>query len=568
MAEEEQTAVTSASDPSRRETVGMLVGAIALTTADTIAAAATPSSFLHGVASGDPTTDSVVLWTRVTTAAASAAVRWEMSRDPAFRVVDKYGTVTADAERDHTVKVAPGGLKPGEIYHYRFWLGEEVSPVGRARTLPVGRLDRLGLALASCSNYALGYFNAYEAIANDPEIEFILHTGDYIYEHANDTSRRSSYFVRPCQPVHETVSLADYRLRHATHKADPQSQRMHAMHPLLALWDDHDVANDSWRGGAENHHPATQGDWEVRKAAAIQAYFEWMPVREPNQGEASADFWRTYSFGDLATLVTLETRLTARSQQVDYGRYKEALKTTAERDTFVRDVLGDPAREMMAPAMAAALSQALSKSVRERQPWRIIGNGVLLSRVCTPDLRKAGITPDAYPPIALLDKFTDVMWRSDRTLPQSTDSWDGYGAARDRFYGLCHDVGATDLLVLTGDSHCFWSNDLTDAKGAAMGIEIGTAGVSIPNDFALAGCGSDLIKKIDALYVDANDDVRWTSGQHRGYVRIVLHPTHTRATFIAVETARPGVLRQAILRREEIVRRGTRSLARSPGAVG
>jgi len=542
------------SAPSRRESLALLAAAAAV--GATPAHSVQPGVFRHGVASGDPGPDSIVLWTRVTTTEDSLPVSWELAEDPAFKSVVRSGDVLARAPADHTVKVAPGGLPSGRVYYYRFLANGEASPTGRTRTLPTGRLDRLGVALMSCSNYSLGYFNTYEAVARDPAVDVVLHTGDYIYEYGDDLSRQSNYFVRPADPPHETVTLDDYRRRHALHKSDPQSQKMHAAHPLIALWDDHEVANDSWMSGAENHQPATEGPWAVRRDAAIQAYYEWMPVREPEPGRDRLEAWRTYRFGDLATLITLETRLTARGQAVDYRAYKDKLKTEADRDVFVREVLGDRSRQMMSPRMKDALHRGLSASIEGRQPWRIIGNGVLMARIRMPALKANGLTPEAYPEIGFLDQYTDVVWKADQGLPDEPGTWDGYSAARQEFYRLSQSAGARDLLVLTGDSHCFWSNTLADDEGTPMGVELGTAGVSIPSTYAMARFRPDLMTRLDALYASANPEVRWTDSSHRGYVRVVLTPEAARADFVAVETTRPDASEPSILRREHLIRKG------------
>jgi alkaline phosphatase D len=304
---------------SRRGTLAGIAGSLILAALPGRGAAVPVSAnglFRHGVASGDPDAVSVVLWTRVTPLGMGAAeVEWELAADRDFARILRHGRADAGPEQDHTVKVLAEGLAPGGRYFYRFRCGGMTSPIGQTRTLPEGRLDRLGIALASCSNYAFGFFNAYDAIARDPGVEYVLHTGDYIYEYGADgwgaeTARRIG---RMHQPANEIVSLSDYRQRHAQYKTDAGAQAMHAAHPLLACWDDHESANNPWIGGAQNHQADKEGPWEDRRAASIRAYFEWMPVREPGMGRSRAQFWRSYRFGDLATLHTLETRHTARA---------------------------------------------------------------------------------------------------------------------------------------------------------------------------------------------------------------------------------------------------------------
>lgn len=530
---------------TRRESFAALAGG-AVIAASPASAQVEPVFFRHGVASGDPTQTSVVLWTRATAEGSTVAVHWEIAEDPAFRRLVSRGEVDAVPERDYCAKVVVRDLQPGRTYHYRFFVGGHPSPAGRTRTLPDGKLDRLGIALLSCSNYAMGYFNAYDAVAGDPAIDFVLHTGDYIYEYGNAFASQSSFYVRPSDPPHETITLDDYRRRHAITKSDRHSQKMHAAHPLIALWDDHEFGNDAWRGGAQNHDSAIEGAWTARRDAAVQAYYEWMPVRDPEPG-AALENWRAYRFGDLATLVTLEARLTAREQAVDYSSYKPNLKTPADRDAFVRDVLGDPARQILSDRMKQALRTNLGRSVGEGEPWQLVASPVVMARIATPPLRAGGLHLEEQPQLAFLDRFTDLFWRSDLGLPDSLDGWDGYAGARQEFYRLCRDAGVKNLVVLSGDSHAFWSNRLFDDAGRAMGIELGTAGITSPNLYSLGQVPAPVIERIDRLTVEANPEVRWTNAAHRGYVRLIFSPQEARADFVAVPAELDGDYRSKLL---------------------
>ena len=286
-------------------------------TGASVADASTSDLFQHGVASGDPETHSVVIWTRVSGVSGSVGVDWQVATDPTFTNVVSDGRTPTNASRDYTVKVAADKLQPGVQYFYRFIVDWHESPVGMTKTLPMGSVDRLVLAVASCSNYPFGYFNAYEAIASDPEIDCVVHLGDYIYEYdidgyGADAGRRLN---RQHQPAHETLTLADYRVRHAQYKSDPGSIAMHRRHPLIAIWDDHESTNNPWTGGAQNHQP-DEGSWEQRRAESLQAYFEWMPVRDPGPNKTRAEYWRHFKWGDLASLITLENRHTGRSRQL------------------------------------------------------------------------------------------------------------------------------------------------------------------------------------------------------------------------------------------------------------
>ncbi|MFN9033847.1 MAG: alkaline phosphatase D family protein, partial [Alphaproteobacteria bacterium] len=407
--------------PSRRETLaGLSVSTLALGSHPAVAAQAKPDPvFRHGVASGDPDATSLVLWTRVT-AREPVEVEWELAHDAAFRRTIQAGLVWTGPDRDFTVKILVSGLQPGGRYHYRFRTLGETSPVGRTLTLPTGRLNRLGIALVSCSNYAFGCFNAYAAIARDAAVDVVLHTGDYIYEYAADgwgaeTARRIG---RVHEPAGEIVTLSDYRIRHAQYKSDAGSRAMLAAKPLLCCWDDHESANNPWTDGAENHQPATEGDWASRREAALQAYYEWMPIRDPAPGRTRAQFWRTYVFGDLATLSTLETRHTARALQVDYADWRDRVSSRQEAEALERETIGAPGRRLIGPDQEADLEAAWRASVAAGQPWRLIGNPMPIARTRVPDVAALGLVPDLSNPAAAV-----LAWKGRWNLPFYPDTW-------------------------------------------------------------------------------------------------------------------------------------------------
>ncbi|MGZ3315407.1 MAG: alkaline phosphatase D family protein, partial [Caulobacteraceae bacterium] len=314
----------------------------------TRAAAKEAVSFRHGVGSGDPLADRVVLWTRITAPGGGDVMyRWTLDPVDGKPSGGKRGEGVTGADRDHTVKVDVTGLSPGRAYSFQFEAEGVKSPVGHTRTLPEGPTRDAVLAVCTCALYPNGYFNAYGAIARLPRVDAIVHLGDYIYEYGGPGSYGMDSPVageRPHDPPHECVSLADYRRRHAQYKTDPQLQAAHARAPWIVVWDDHETANDSWQGGAENHQPAAEGDWNARKAAAIKAYYEWMPIREPAGGGFSIN--RSFDFGDLASLFMLETRLTARDHQLYPDKEMPAEPTAAELAAW-RARLNDPGRKMM-----------------------------------------------------------------------------------------------------------------------------------------------------------------------------------------------------------------------------
>lgn len=501
--------------------------------------------FAHGVASGDPRQDSVVVWTRVspeaqTAPGATATVVWEAAADEAFTDMRGKGEATTGASRDWTVKVLLRDLQPGQIYYYRFRIGDQYSPVGRTKTLPAGAVDRARFAVVSCSNYPFGYFNVYDLIARDDDYDAVIHLGDYIYEYGRDGygGEAGARLGRQHEPAHEIVSLADYRRRHAQYKADPASQAMHARHPLIPVWDDHETSNNPWKDGAENHQPETEGEWSARKRAALQAYYEWMPVREPEGGPEA--FFRSYAYGDLLTLAAIETRLMARSKQFEYMDVVPTLETPEDVERFKRDILWDGTREMLGAAQLDYFDRTFRTSVAAGQPWRLIANQVIMAKVTAPDLN-AHVTEED---IVSLEKewppARAFIQSSALGLPANFDAWDGYPAARERFYDMVRQAGAENgMIVVTGDTHTWWANDLTARDGGHMGVELGVHSVTSPSPYGgdfLGGKGADY-----ALLTNRdNDDVRYLSGENHGFIDLDIGRDSARARFMAVDTVESG----------------------------
>jgi alkaline phosphatase D len=358
--------------------------------------------FEYGVASGDPLPDRVVIWTRVT-ARGPVHVRWEVARDAGFSVLAGKGTLTTDASRDHTVKVDVGGLSPGATYWYRFRALGRTSPVGRTRTAPVGSPSTVSLALVSCHDYQVGYYAGWRRIAEraahpSTDLDFVLFTGDYIYEYGYDPADR--YTIRTHQPTHETLTLADYRARYRTYRSDPDLRAAHSAYPFIAVWDDHEVANDRWSGGAENHQP-DEGSYAARVAAAYQAYREWMPIRPDPLAEP---IYRRFAWGDLVDLFALDTR-TYRSQQVG-GFFVP--NTSPE--------INNPDRTLLGPDQRSWFKSGLAGSTAA---WRLVGNQVMVSH-----LNYASIPDEFAEPLA---ELTGIPRDG---VSANGDQWDGYQPER------------------------------------------------------------------------------------------------------------------------------------------
>ena len=492
------------------------------------------AGFPQGVASGDPQAESAVLWTRAAPPAAGDIVRGtvEVAEDKGFARIVWSAPFEAGPGTDHTVKVVADGLMPGGRYAYRFRAGDAVSPTGQTRTLPE-RAERARFAVASCSNYPFGHFNAYDHIARG-DFDAVIHLGDYIYEYGPDGygAAVGERLGRQHAPAREIVGLDDYRVRHRQYKSDPGSRAMHAAHPLIAIWDDHETANDSWQGGAENHD-AGEGPWAERQRAALQAYYEYMPVRDPEPGASRAALFRDYTWGGLLTLSAIETRLTARSQQFSYAEIMGELTSPEAVAAWERDQLGASNRELLGGAQRAYLDRVLTGSVSRGEPWRLVANQILMAEVRAPGLHNH-VTEDDL--IELEQAWSEVRAFVEFTklgLPLNVDAWDGYPAARARLFDQAKAAGARDLVVLTGDTHEFWANDLTDADGAAMGVEIGTAGITSPGPSGYLG---DRAFDYSMLLRRENPSVRWHGTGQNGYVDLTLEGDRGRAAFVAVST--------------------------------
>ena len=492
-----------------------------------VAQAMTARGFTHGVASGEPGPDSVLLWTRFAGGeGASVRVHAEVSETPDFgRIVGGGDTITG-AWRDWTAKIAVAGLQPGRRYFYRFTADGQVSPVGRTRTLPVGKVADFTLAVFSCANLGFGYFNAYAHAAARDDIDLAVHLGDYIYEYARGIypGERELIAARLLAPATECIDLADYRLRYACYRADPDLQAVHAALPMLVSQDDHESANDSWEGGAENHTPANEGDWSRRRAAALQAWHEWMPVSEAP--------WAAYDLGDLATFFRTDTRLVGRSQQPSIAPVLAAAEgdpvaaLTAWRDGPWQD----PARSMMGSEQEAWLTAALARSVRDRKPWQVVGFGTIMGNVRTPPEVANWLPADA--PDYVKARVKSGLAATKVGLPFNLDSWGGYPAARARVLAAAQNAGA-DLVALAGDSHNGWAFELGNA-GKPAGVEFDGHSVTSPG---FEGSFRSIAPAETArALVAANAELKWVDTSRRGYMTVRLTPAAASAEWAFLET--------------------------------
>jgi len=512
-----------------------------------IAQIAARRGFAHGVASGEPRQRSVMLWTRHVP---GGRLAWQVSRTADFARIVAEGEVVAEPEHDYCVKPVATGLKPGEWYHYRFRDSRgAVSPVGRTRTLPEGRTPHFTLGIFSCANLAFGHFNAYAHAAARRDLDLLVHLGDYLYEYQRGKypSARETVPGRILEPANEAVALADYRLRHAAYRADPDLQRLHALAPMVMMWDDHETANDSWSGGAENHDPATEGPWSARKAAAQRAYREWLPV--------SDNEWESYEIGDLATLFRPETRLTARSRPLVYAeavRRGEDMKASLMRfrDTAWRDT----ERTMLGSEQEAWLAGAFERSAGQGTRWQLLAQQTVMGSWALPVEARAWMRSDAPEPVRRITVIGAAA--SEVGLPLNLDAWDGYPAARERLLRYALDSNS-NLLVLSGDSHNGWAFDL-DLAGTPAGADF--AGMSVTSPGLEAYAGGVAPAEVERAVRARNPSLKWADLSRRGYMTLTLNRDRATGEWLSLDTVRTRSTRLAS-RHAMSVRRGTNRFA-------
>ena len=500
-----------------RRNLFTLAGASAAFAAAPAAARGFGSGFTHSVASGEPGATSVLLWTRFV-AEAETTLTWQVSESEDFTRPVAEGSTAAAPARDWCAKGVASGLAPNRWYFYRFIApGGAMSPVGRTRTLPEGPTSAFKLAVFSCSNYGFGYFNAYGHAAEANDCDLALHLGDYIYEYGADNYPDPEQAApgRVLAPTTEIVALTDYRLRYATYRADPDCQRLHQVLPMIAVWDDHESANDSYETGAQNHQSDTEGDWASRKAAAKQAYREWMPVSDAP--------YASYQIGDLATLFRLDTRLEGRDQQFDLGMVLKGAgdpqAMNAALTTFRDGAWADPERQLLGAAQDAWLAKGLSASTTSRTHWQVLVQQVLIGSLRTPKALVSQLGDGLADYVK--QRLTASALAGSVGLPLNMDAWDGYPAARERVFKAALNADA-NLLVLAGDTHNGWAFEL-DHQGAKVGVELGVCSVSSPGFETYLPSAPPAT--LAAALVAENAQLKWADTAQRGYMVVELTPT-------------------------------------------
>ena len=497
------------------KTATMGLGALALPGGALAAMrAALTQGFSHSVASGEPSQRSVLLWTRFVSNGPESKLRAEVWAEGAPNKIISGGEVIASPARDHIAKITVKGLKPGKRYFYRFIAPDGTkSPIGRTKTLPEGNVPKYRMAVFSCSNMPFGYFNAYAHANTVDDFDLVLHLGDYLYEYQRGyyPLAKDAVAERLIEPANEMVALADYRLRYASYRADPDLQKLHAMHPMLAMWDDHEFTNDAYATGAQNHQ-ANEGDWGERKLAAERAYREWMPVSD-RVGDV---YWSKYAIGNLAEIQLTESRVSARSKQLSIGDPKgDADEIMRQLKAFHDGALQDADRTML----GAVQEQWLAKRfAAPNKRWNIWAQQTIVGALVQPQGLANWLAPNSLPFVK--DRVMRGALAAKAGIPSNMDAWDGYPAARAKALSAAQ-AGNADLIVLTGDTHNAWAFDLAH-EGKAAGVEFAGHSVTSPG-LESSFTGTDNATLSNAL-ASANPGLAWADAGQRGYMAVELTP--------------------------------------------
>lgn len=444
----------------------------------------------HGVASGDALSDRVIIWTRVTPGDPndSYEVTWQVATDEAFSNVVANGNYIADGSEDFTVKVDVTGLAADSWYYYRFNTDGALSPVGRTRTAPSAQVDRLRFGVVSCQNFPGIHYNSYHHLSQRDDLDAVIHLGDYIYEYNGGLSGSGIEIL----PAHQTVTLEDYRLRYASYRLDTNLRESHRKWPFYLVWDDHESANNSWADGAQNHDPDTQGDWHVRLANSQQAYFEWLPIRPKAPGSYS--IYRTIPMGPLVDLIMIDTRIEGRDQEV--------AATSPDID--------DPNRTMLGAEQKQWLKDQLSGSTAQ---WKIIGNQVMFA-------------PLELPAVPIILPNGGIV---------NGDQWDGYRPERSEMISHIHDNNIDNVVVITGDIHTSWGNDIPhpdmsydpNTGAGSVGVEFVTTSIS---------SGSSPVNVGTGIINSANPHIKYVDLAQKGYLVLDIDQQRAKGSWVYVST--------------------------------
>jgi alkaline phosphatase D len=492
--------------------------------------------FNEGVASFDPSQDRVILWTRYTPAnqeTSRPTILLDVAKDKDFKTLVVSQSVQVDSNSDNTVHVDVSNLTSNTKYFYRFRseATEAVSVTGETKTLPTaGQVSEVKIAVVSCADFPAGLFNVYGAVA-ESDADFVVHLGDYIYEYqvgGYGTNSLTATLHREHKPAGETIKIEDYRQRYRQYRSDEQLQKAHQLKPFICVWDDHEVANNAYKDGAENHQP-DEGDWNTRKMSAIQVWHEYLPARVTDKTK----IYRSFEIAGFLNLIMLDTRLVGRDKQINYADYftQTGLNTTA----FLA-VWQNPQRSMLGQEQKSWLQGKLRGSTCK---WQVLGNQVLMGKMYIPVelILLVAQLGTGKPDPALLAQFNTVVTqlvviktrmlqddptltaaekaRVETVLPFDLDSWDGYPIEREAVYVA---ASGKKLVSLAGDSHNGWYSDLTDINGRKAGTEFAGSSVTSPGLEAIFGPDPATITRFEQAITLLINDLQYLNAAQRGYV--------------------------------------------------
>ncbi len=514
-------------------------------------------TFEHGVASGDPLSDRVILWTRATPfgvfdESKGLKVGLEVAEDEAFTKILRKEEILISKDQDYTVKVDLQDLQAAKVYYYRFRAKHSVSEIGRTKTLPVGDVSQVKMALFTCANYPYGYFNAYSEAAKIKDLDVAVHVGDYIYEYGmfESDGKTPAYATQKAQKINrvlpsdndkECVSLEDYRKRYALYHTDKGTQAIHKAVPMIVVWDDHEIANDSYKDGAANQNPEDGASWEQRVTDGLQAYFEWLPIRPI---EDKKKIFRSFDFGNLISLHMLETRLFGRSKQLNYGNYFKA-DGSFDATKFVQD-LSSSKRTMLGAEQLQWLQEKMQKS---QSTWQVLGQQVLMGGMSLPAevimlVGQLDVVPDSQKP-ALMQKINTSLSqlavlkvkklqggtltaqeeaRLSTVMPYNLDAWDGYPYEREVIFASAKMMDK-NLVVFAGDTHNGWANDLKDKDRNQIGVEFATTSVTSPGfEDYLSLPNQESAKQFEQAITLLIDNLKYFNSYDRGFLTVTFTP--------------------------------------------
>ncbi len=438
--------------------------------------------FYHGVASGDPQSDKVIIWTRVTPDSGdigAVKINWQVATDMAFTNIVSYGYDFVNEDNDYTLKVDVCGLNPNRFYYFMFNALGRNSVIGRTKTAPSNSIDSIRFGIVSCSSYEDGYFNSYRDLVNRDDVDAVLHLGDYIYEYAA-SGVSATIPGRIEEPSNEIISLSDYRTRYSHYRLDSDLQRLHQVQPFITVWDDHETANNSYKDGAENHTPATEGPWSIRKSNGVKAYYEWLPLRRPALTD-TVRIWRRVRYGNLVDLLMVDSRLYARD-----------LQDNARRNDTTHRLLGRTQLDWL----KAGLSDNFTK-------YKLIGNQVM------------------FAPLTVFG------------APVNSDQWDGYATERAEIQNHLRSNNLKNAVVLTGDIHTSWANDV---PGSGYNSSTGANSDAVEFVCTSVTSGNSPISIPSGIISTANPHMKFIDLVSHGYLLVDVNRNRVQTDYMFLST--------------------------------